>query len=86
MIKNKTMSGLLSKSSLEKYGKLTDRELEIVEHVWEGYMNSEIAELLKLSKKTIEAHRNNIMRKYNTNNVIQMIRIVLAKDIIKVSR
>ena len=84
MIKNKIMTVLLSKSSLDKYGELTEREVEVIQHIWESYTNEETAELLKLSKKTVEAHRSNIMGKYNTSNVMQMIRIALAKGIIKV--
>ena len=84
MIKNKIMTALLSKSSLDKYGELTDREVEVMQGVWEGFSNKEMGELFKLSIKTIEAHRNNIMNKYNTSNVMQMIRIALAKGIIKV--
>lgn len=84
MIKNKIMTALLSKSSLDKYGELTNREVEIMQGIWEGLYNKEIGELLKLSIKTIEAHRSNIMGKYNTSNVMQMIRIALAKGIIKV--
>ena len=84
MIKNKIMTALLSKSSLDKYGELTEREVEVMQGVWEGFSNKEISELLKLSIKTVEAHRSNIMGKYNTSNVMQMIRIALAKGIIKV--
>ena len=84
MIKNKIMTALLSKSSLDKYGELTEREVEVIQYIWESYTNEETAELLKLSKKTVEAHRHNIMMKYNTSNVMQMIRIALAKGIIKV--
>lgn len=84
MIKNKIMTALLLKSSLDKYGELTNREVEIIQCVWEGYFNNEIAKVLNISVKTVEAHRNHIMVKYNTNNMIQMIRIGLAKGIIKV--
>ena len=75
---------MLTKVALEHYRDLTEREVEIIQGIWEGYANKELSELLKLSIKTIEAHRNNIMNKYNTSNVIQMIRIGLAKGIIKV--
>ena len=83
--KNVTIADkLLVKSSLDECPDLTDRETEIMKLVWEGYSNIEIGGLLKLSKKTVEAHRSNIMGKYRTTNVIQMIRIALKKGIIKV--
>ena len=75
---------MLAKKALAGYEDLTDRETEVIQHVWEGYQNKEIAELLKLAVKTVEAHRNNIMLKYRTTNVIQMIRIAIAKEIIKI--
>ena len=84
MIKNKTLTAMLTKLALDKYSDLTERETEVVQHIWEGYANKEIAELLKLAGKTVEAHRHNVMIKYHTGNVMQMIRIALAKGIIKV--
>ena len=84
MIKNKAMNTMLMKDALENYSDLTEREMEVMKYVWEGYFNNEIAKVLNISVKTVEAHRNHIMVKYNTNNMIQMIRIGLAKGIIKV--
>jgi len=42
---------------------LSERELGILNHVAQGYGNREIAELLGLSRLTIEAHTRNIYRK-----------------------
>ncbi|KRG65853.1 hypothetical protein ABB27_14950 [Stenotrophomonas terrae] len=42
---------------------LSERELGILGHVAQGYGNREIAELLGLSRLTIEAHTRNIYRK-----------------------
>ena len=42
---------------------LSERELGILRHVAQGYGNREIAELLGLSRLTIEAHTRNIYRK-----------------------
>ena len=42
---------------------LSERELGILSHVAQGYGNREIAELLGLSRLTIEAHTRNIYRK-----------------------
>ena len=44
-------------------GHLSERELGILTHVAQGYGNREIAELLGLSRLTIEAHTRNIYRK-----------------------
>lgn len=42
---------------------LSERELGILNHVAQGYGNREIADLLGLSRLTIEAHTRNIYRK-----------------------
>ena len=47
---------------------LTDRELEIARLVAEGASNPEIAEVLFLSRKTIERHVSNILAKLSVRN------------------
>src|SRR5215204_1512391 len=42
---------------------LTDREREILQLIWAGFKNNEIAQRLKISMKTVEAHRATIDEK-----------------------
>jgi len=42
---------------------LTDREREILQMIAEGYGNQEIARACFISVKTVEAHKNNMMKK-----------------------
>jgi DNA-binding NarL/FixJ family response regulator len=42
---------------------LSDRELEVLEHIGNGHTTREIAEILHLSIKTIETHRAHIKKK-----------------------
>ena len=42
---------------------LTQREQEILQLIWSGLKNKEIAQRLKISVKTVEAHRANMMKK-----------------------
>lgn len=44
-------------------GQLTDRELEVLEHVAVGARNREIAQHLRVSTKTVEFHLGNILGK-----------------------
>lgn len=44
---------------------LTDREFEVFQLIGSGNTNRDIARLLHLSQKTVEAHRDNIKRKLN---------------------
>ena len=48
---------------------LTAREQEVLKLVAEGYKTREIADYLSLSRKTVEKHRSNMMRKLDLHGV-----------------
>ena len=50
--------------------RLTNREKEIIAEILKEKSNSEIAEILQISKRTVETHRKNIMLKLNVKNSI----------------
>ncbi len=50
--------------------KLTEREKEIIKLILEQRSNTEIANLLEISKRTVETHRKNIMLKLEVKNSI----------------
>lgn len=52
---------------------LTSRELQIVELICAGKTNKEIADLLCLSVRTVEVHRNSICKKTQTRNVADLV-------------
>lgn len=51
---------------------LTNREKEVLKLVCEGYNNTEIAEILHISKHTAKAHVTSIIKKYNNRNRIDI--------------
>ena len=53
---------------------LSDRELEVFEHLSEGLATREIAELLHLSKKTVSCYQQNIRKKLGLKNSSELIR------------
>lgn len=53
--------------------KLSKREKEILEMVRKGMLSKEISNKLFLSIHTVNKHRQNIMQKMNTNNVLEAI-------------
>ena len=63
---------------------LTPREREVVKMIAEGNSVKEIANLLGLSVKTIEAHKFNLMRKLNIHNKAQLVTYAIQKKIIKI--
>lgn len=62
---------------------LTDREHEVLTHLAEGASNDQIAAALVISPKTVERHRENIMRKLNLHSRSELVRYAIRKGIIK---
>jgi DNA-binding CsgD family transcriptional regulator len=58
---------------------LTPREHEVLNLVSGGVTNKEGAQLLKISPRTFEAHRAQIMRKLGARNVADLLRKVLVE-------
>jgi DNA-binding NarL/FixJ family response regulator len=55
-------------------GMLTRREMQIVKLICDGQSNAEMADTLSLSPKTVDKHRENLMRKLQVNSVAQLVR------------
>ncbi len=64
------------------YDTLSDREREILKLIAEGKTNKEIAELLFLSVKTVQAHRANLMRKLGMHDRTELVKYAIRKGII----
>lgn len=58
-------------------GRLTDRELEVLRWLGQARTVREIATLLRLSPKTVETHRVNIMRKLQIPSSPELLRFAL---------
>jgi DNA-binding NarL/FixJ family response regulator len=56
---------------------LSDREIEIVELVTAGLTNEEIANRLEISKRTVDNHISNILKKTATDNRVSLVRWAL---------
>lgn len=52
---------------------LTPKEKEILYFISEGYTSSEIAEKINVSKRTVDTHRVNLMKKTKSNSPSQLI-------------
>lgn len=57
----------------EKNVSLTQREIEIIEKVGAGLLNKEIADKLNISVRTVDCHKNNIMRKLKIKSSAELI-------------
>ena len=54
-------------------GKLTSREMEILQLIAQGLRNHEIGKQLYISDQTVGVHRKNLMRKLSVNNSAALI-------------
>lgn len=62
---------------------LTTREQEILELIWTGFKNKEIAQRLKISVKTVEAHRANMMKKIRVSNTAQLLKAAIQGKMLR---
>jgi DNA-binding NarL/FixJ family response regulator len=56
---------------------LTPRELEVLRLVADGHSNQAIAERLGVSRKTVDVHRTNFMRKLALHDVTEIVKYAL---------
>jgi DNA-binding NarL/FixJ family response regulator len=68
----------------EKGNGLSARESEILQLIAEGYTNKQIAEILTISVKTVQAHRLNLMQKLNLHDRGELIKYAIQKKIIEI--
>ncbi len=61
---------------------LTPREMEVLKLVAEGHTNQEIADLLVLSIKTVQAHRANVMEKLELHDITHLVRFAIRHGLI----
>jgi DNA-binding NarL/FixJ family response regulator len=61
---------------------LTDRQRQVVQLLAEEYSNKEVAAALKISSKTAEKHRANIMGRINCHTVVGLVRYAIRNHII----
>ena len=69
----------LDNNIFTKISILTQREIEVVEHVYNGKDNTTIAEQLHISTRTVKAHLSAIFRKLNVSDRFKLV--VFLKDL-----
>lgn len=60
---------------------LTAREREVLKFISEGKSNSEVAEVLRISIRTVETHRANIMNKLDLKNTAELVRYAIQNGL-----
>jgi DNA-binding NarL/FixJ family response regulator len=62
---------------------LTPRELEVVKLIAEAYTNRQIAETLKVSEKTVESHRANVLSKLEMRDRVELVRYAIRRGLVE---
>lgn len=62
--------------------KLTRREKEVLDLIAREHTNSEIGDLLFISVKTVENHRNNLLQKFQVRNTAGLIKAAMQKGLL----
>ena len=61
---------------------LTPREIEVLRLIVQGHTNSQIAEVLTLSVRTIESHRANLMGKLGLQSRVELVRYAVKNKLL----
>jgi DNA-binding NarL/FixJ family response regulator len=61
---------------------ISERELEVIKLIAEGYTNNEIAEKLFLSPHTVNTHRKNILQKLGVNNTASIVMYAVKTQLV----
>jgi DNA-binding NarL/FixJ family response regulator len=62
---------------------LTPRELDVLKPIAEGHTSEEIADMLFISKKTVDRHRANILEKLGMRNRVELTRYAIRRGLVE---
>jgi DNA-binding NarL/FixJ family response regulator len=62
---------------------LSTREIEVLKLFGQSYTNKEIADTLFISVRTVESHKNNVMKKLNLRTTVDLVKFAIANNIIE---
>ncbi len=68
----------------DPYERLTERERDVLKLAAEGHTTQKIADILVISRKTVEGHKTNLMAKLGIHNRTELVKYALRKGIITV--
>lgn len=80
-IRNGTMN-----SMTDSFHSLTDREREILQLIAEGKNHQQIADILHISIRTVDTHRNNIIKKLDVHDTANLVLYAIKNGITIIPR
>ena len=73
-------------NAAEPLESLTPRQREILQLLAEGHTNKEIAQRLGLSHRTVEAHRNQLMKRLDVHDIAGLVRFAMRVGLVERER
>jgi DNA-binding NarL/FixJ family response regulator len=67
----------------DPHDQLTPREMDVVKLIAEAYTNRQIAEILKVSEKTVESHRGNVFAKLGMRDRVELVRYAIRRGLVE---
>ncbi len=80
--KSEALDNHKNNSDKELDKNITDREMEILQLVVAGNSSPQIAKKLYISRRTVDTHRNNLMKKLDLHNTASLVRFALEHDLV----
>ena len=81
-LRNQLRQRLIKGESVPKKSELTRRERQVLTLIAEGLTSKQIAARLKLSSKTIEKHRQQVMDKLNIHEIAGLTRYAASRQLV----
>ena len=82
-IRRKLISASLGEKKTSSYiPKLTRREKEVLKLILEEHTTNEIADILCISKATVETHRLHLLSKLNVRNTAGLVKVAIQRGLV----
>jgi len=82
-ITSTVMDSFSKSEKLKKtFGEITERELEVLKLIVDEKSNREIADILFVSVRTVDAHRRSLLEKSGAKNVVGLIKYAYKHELI----
>lgn len=63
---------------------ISEREMEVLDLICQGFTNKQIADKLFISVKTVEGHKSKLMMKTDTNNTVSLVLFSIKNQLVKI--
>lgn len=81
---HKIIINVNKKNAAEQHPSLSDREIEVLRFVCEGFTSEEIAKKMSLSFDTVKTHKSNLLSKSGCSNSPSLVMYAIRNKIIEV--